>query len=266
MLPDEIAKLAAVERERQTADLISINVCNAASCQSMQSEAIIKSLADAVKLQAPSPGKCVVRQVGCLGLCGAGPVVSVEPTGLLYQRVTPNDAGEIVEAVRGPAVERIKLDPQLPFFQRQHRIVLENSGRVDPDRLEDYIAANGYAALGKAVTEMTPAAVIAEVTKSGLRGRGGAGYPTGLKWSTVAKAQGADKFVICNADEGDPGAFMDRSVLESDPYRVLEGMAIAAYAVGASEGFIYVRAEYPLAVARLKTALRHARAARLVRQ
>jgi bidirectional [NiFe] hydrogenase diaphorase subunit len=258
MLPDEIGKLAAVERERQTADLISINVCNAASCQSMQSEAIIKSLAEAVKRQPPSPGKCVVRQVGCLGLCGAGPMVSVEPAGLLYQRVTPNDAAEIVEAVHGPAVERIKLDPQLPFFQRQHRIVLENSGRIDPDRLEDYIAANGYAALGKAVTEMTPAAVIAEVTKSGLRGRGGAGYPTGLKWSTVAKAQAPHKVVICNADEGDPGAFMDRSVLESDPYRVLEGMVIAAYAVGASEGFIYVRAEYPLAVARLKTALRHA--------
>ncbi len=136
--------------------------------------------------------------------------------------------------------------------------MLENSGRIDPDRLEDYIARDGYLALSTVLHEMQPADVIAEVAQAGLRGRGGAGYPTGLKWETVAKSAGSPKIVVCNADEGDPGAFMDRSVLESDPHRVLEGMAIAAYAVGASEGFIYVRAEYPLAVARLKTALRHA--------
>jgi bidirectional [NiFe] hydrogenase diaphorase subunit len=138
------------------------------------------------------------------------------------------------------------------------KIVMENSGTIDPERIEDYIAVGGYQALIKALTEMSPSEVIEEVTKSGLRGRGGAGYPTGLKWSTVAKANGARKFVICNADEGDPGAYMDRTILESDPHRVLEGMAIAAYAVGAQQGFIYVRAEYPLAIKRLRTAIRQA--------
>jgi bidirectional [NiFe] hydrogenase diaphorase subunit len=170
--------------------------------------------------------------------------------------VQPQDAPDIVTALEGPPVKRIQLDSNLPFFARQQRIVLENSGRIDPERLEDYIAADGYLALTTVLSEKTPADVIAEIEKSGLRGRGGAGYPTGLKWGTVAKAASSRKMVVCNADEGDPGAFMDRSVLESDPHRVLEGMAIAAYAVGASEGYIYVRAEYPLAVARLKTAIR----------
>jgi bidirectional [NiFe] hydrogenase diaphorase subunit len=205
-----------------------------------------------------SPESCAVRSVGCLGLCGAGPLVSVEPGNVLYQRVQPSDAPEIIAALESQPVQRIWLDPGLPFFARQKKIVLENSGRIDPERLQDYIAADGYLALITALTEMTPAEVIAEINTSGLRGRGGAGYPTGLKWATVAKGTSAQKVVVCNADEGDPGAFMDRSVLESDPHRVLEGMAIAAYAVGASEGYIYVRAEYPLAVARLKAAIRHA--------
>ena len=184
--------------------------------------------------------------------------MSVEPGGILYQRVRLSDAGEIVAGLDGRPVERLRLDSNMPFFVRQHRIVLENSGRIDPDRMEDYIAHDGYLALSTVLSEMQPSEVVAEVAKSGLRGRGGAGYPTGLKWETIAKAPGSPKIVVCNADEGDPGAFMDRSVLESDPHRVLEGMAIAGYAVGASEGYIYVRAEYPLAVARLKTALRHA--------
>jgi bidirectional [NiFe] hydrogenase diaphorase subunit len=152
----------------------------------------------------------------------------------------------------------------MPFFTQQTKIVLENSGKIDPELLEDYIAADGYAALTKALTEMTPDDVVKEVTTSGLRGRGGGGYPTGLKWSTVAKSPGPKKYVICNADEGDPGAFMDRSVLESDPHRVLEGMALAAYAVGADAGYIYVRAEYPLAIARLKRAIRQAERAGLL--
>jgi bidirectional [NiFe] hydrogenase diaphorase subunit len=155
-------------------------------------------------------------------------------------------------------VSRLLCPTDVPFFQRQKKIVLENSGIIDPDRVEDYVAANGYAALIKALTEMTSREVIEQVTKSGLRGRGGAGYPTGLKWSTVSKSVGTQKYVICNADEGDPGAFMDRSVLESDPHRVLEGMLIAAYAVGAAEGYMYVRAEYPLAIKRLRNAIRQA--------
>jgi bidirectional [NiFe] hydrogenase diaphorase subunit len=256
MLPDEIRSLAADERDKSAAGGITLNVCGAAGCQSLSSDALRAALRAEASEQGYGPDLCRVRQVGCLGLCGAGPIVSVEPAGELYQRVQVTDASDIVSALGGGRVERIYLDPKSPFFSRQHKIVLENSGRIDPDRLEDYIAQDGYLALATALSEMTPAEVISQVTRSGLRGRGGAGYPTGLKWNTVAKSTLSPKVVICNADEGDPGAFMDRSVLEGDPHRVLEGMALGAYAVGANEGFIYVRAEYPLAIARLKTALR----------
>ena len=143
----------------------------------------------------------------------------------------------------------------MPFFKRQQKIVLENCGKIDPERIEDYIAEGGYEALYNALRMMTPTGVIEQMVRSGLRGRGGAGFPTGLKWTAVSKANSNTKFVVCNADEGDPGAFMDRSVLESDPHRVIEGMSIAAFAVGASHGFIYVRAEYPLAVKRVRTAI-----------
>jgi bidirectional [NiFe] hydrogenase diaphorase subunit len=259
---EELKSIAEQEREIEAARSACINVCAAASCQALASDELRKALAQSAAAQGYGPEACTVRQVGCLGLCGAGPLVSVDhgdkSADILYQRVQPSDADEIIAAVGGQPVERLRLDSRMPFFQRQHRIVLENSGRIDPDRLEDYIARDGYLALNTVLHEMQPADVIAEVAKAGLRGRGGAGYPTGLKWETVAKAAGGPKIVVCNADEGDPGAFMDRSVLESDPHRVLEGMAIAAYAVGASEGYIYVRAEYPLAVARLKTALRQA--------
>ncbi len=258
MLAEELKSIAVHEREAEAGRTACISVCAAASCQALQSEELKKALTQAAAAQGHGPEACTVRQVGCLGLCGAGPLVSVEPGGILYQRVQPSDAEEIVTALDGAPVERLRLDSQMPFFTRQHRIVLENSGRIDPDRMEDYIARDGYLALSTVLHEMQPADVIAEVGKAGLRGRGGAGYPTGLKWETVAKSAGSPKIIVCNADEGDPGAFMDRSVLESDPHRVLEGMAIAAYAVGASEGYIYVRAEYPLAVARLKTALRNA--------
>jgi bidirectional [NiFe] hydrogenase diaphorase subunit len=258
LLAEELKDLAAAERARQAERVACVSVCGAAGCQALQSEALRSALTQEASAQGYGPHSCIVRQVGCLGLCGAGPIVGVEPSGILYQRVQPEDAPDIIGALDGPPVERIALDAKAPFFARQHKVVLENCGRIDPDRLEDYIAADGYLALTTALAEMTPADVIAEITKSGLRGRGGAGYPTGLKWGTVARASATPKVAICNADEGDPGAFMDRSVLESDPHRVLEGMAIAAYATGASEGYIYVRAEYPLAVARLRTALRTA--------
>ena len=258
MLVEELKTLAAAERQRQGARIACVNVCTAAGCEPLESAALKTALTEAAAAQGYGPESCAIRQVGCLGLCGAGPMVSVEPAGILYKHVRPSDAADIINALEGPPVERIHLDSQLPFFSRQQRIVLENSGRIDPERLEDYIAADGYLALATVLSEMTPVQVIAEVSKSGLRGRGGAGYPTGLKWSTVAKATGSPKAIVCNGDEGDPGAFMDRSVMESDPHRILEGMAIAAYAVGASEGFIYVRAEYPMAVARLKTAMRSA--------
>ena len=258
MLVEELKTVAAEERAARAATAACINVCGAAGCQSLESDAIRNALVEAAAIQGYGSESCAIRRVGCLGLCGAGPLVSVEPDGILYQRVKPADAPAIIAALNDRPVERLLLDSKIPFFARQQRIVLENTGRIDPERLEDYIGMDGYLALTTVLSEMTPAQVVSVVHKSGLRGRGGAGYPTGLKWGTVAKASGSPKTVICNADEGDPGAFMDRSVLESDPHRVLEGMAIAAYAVGASEGYIYVRAEYPLAVARLKTAIRQA--------
>jgi len=204
-----------------------------------------------------------VKRVGCLGLCAAGPLVEVPENGRLFESVRPDDVGGVVEALRGLEPGAAPA-PRPPFFSRQLRVVTENSGRIDPESLDDYLAAGGYQALRNVLATMAPAQVIEEVTRSGLRGRGGAGYPTGLKWSTVAKASGDARYVICNADEGDPGAFMDRSVLESDPHRVLEGMAIAGYAVGAGQGYVYCRAEYPLAVARLKTAIRLATRAGLL--
>ncbi len=193
-----------------------------------------------------------------MGLCVKGPLVSVKPDNVMYQNVTPQDAADIIKSMDGSPLGRLECATDQPFFRRQVKIVLENSGRVDPEKIGDYIGANGYEGLLKSLTEFSPGEVIEQVLRSGLRGRGGAGYPTGLKWSMVSKADSDRKYVICNGDEGDPGAFMDRSVLEGDPHRVLEGMAIAGYAVGASLGYIYVRAEYPLAIKNLKTAIRQA--------
>ena len=256
MSPEELEQIAESEREKQSGFKHRVNVCVAAGCQSCQSEAVKTALEKELAGKQISGG-CQVKGVGCMGLCSEGPLVSTN-RGVLYQKVTESDAGLILDSLDAYPVERLICRTDVPFFERQKKIVLENSGNIDPERIEDYIAAAGYTALMQVLTEMTPAQVIEEVSKSGLRGRGGAGYPTGLKWSTVAKAVGGRKYLICNADEGDPGAFMDRSVLESDPHRVLEGMLIGAYAVGASEGFIYVRAEYPLAIKRLKIAIRQA--------
>jgi bidirectional [NiFe] hydrogenase diaphorase subunit len=256
MTPEELEQISSTALGAAAEIPHRINVCVAASCLSSQSQAV----KDALDHEVGNRGlqkHCQVKGVGCMGLCSEGPLASTE-TGTLYKRVTAADAGEILDHVEAGPVERLLCPTDVPFFQCQKKIVLENSGVVDPEKIEDYISSVGYSALIQVLTEMTPSEVIQEVTRSGLRGRGGAGYPTGLKWGTVAKAVGAQKYVICNADEGDPGAFMDRSVLESDPHRVLEGMLIAGYAVGASEGYIYVRAEYPLAIARLRTAIRQA--------
>src|SRR5581483_400515 len=256
MTPEELEQIAETERAAQKKFQHTVNVCVAAGCLSCQSQGVKDALDEEIKKRGT---ECTqVKGVGCMGLCAEGPLVSTE-SGTLYKHVAPNDAGEILDSLEGAAVSRLVCPTNVPFFQRQKKIVLENSGVIDPERVEDYIAATGYSAMMQVLSEMTPAQVIDEIVKSGLRGRGGAGYPTGLKWSTVAKATARKvKYAICNADEGDPGAFMDRSVLESDPHRVIEGMIIAAYAVGASEGFIYVRAEYPLAIKRLKIAIRQA--------
>jgi len=246
------------EQELAARKKFTFRVCLAAGCVSSNSEAVKAALEKAVK-DAGLETDVEVRGVGCLKLCCGGPLVAVDPLNVVYQKVTPADAPGLVAALNGAQIGVAKVDLSHPFFAKQRNIVLENSGVVDPERIESYIAHDGYRALREVLREMSPADVIAAVTKSGLRGRGGAGYPTGLKWATVAKTKSSRKFVICNADEGDPGAFMDRSVLESDPHRVIEGMIIAAYAVGAEQGYIYVRAEYPLAIKRLQNAIRQAR-------
>ncbi|MEX1168964.1 MAG: NuoF family protein [Chloroflexota bacterium] len=233
----------------------SAYVCEAVSCLSTQSHDILIGLGE--RITDAGITDISVKRVGCLGLCAAGPLVRIPETGELFRHVRPDDLDGIVNTLStvAPGADRATNEP---FFASQVRIATENFGRVDPENVADYVERSGYEGLRTVITQKTPAEVREEITRSGLRGRGGAGYPTGLKWNTVAKADGSPKYVICNADEGDPGAFMDRSILESDPHRVLEGMAIAAYAVGASFGYVYCRGEYPLVVSRVRKAIRDA--------
>jgi len=260
---DDMTERAEQYRAEKAHIAHELRVCMAASCQSSGAKEVHDALVEAAR----GHGDCEVKGVGCMGLCSAGPLVSVAPTAaasddaVLYRDVGPGDSGDIVASVGAAPVDRLRCPTDQPFFARQQKIVLANAGVVDPDSFKGYVAVGGYFALLQALTEMTPAEVLQEVNTSGLRGRGGGGYPTGLKWSTVAKMPGGQKYVICNADEGDPGAFMDRAILESDPHRVIEGMAIAAYAVGANKGYVYVRAEYPLAVERIQKAIRKAKRA-----
>ena len=256
MTAEKLAQIAKGEQETQSRLTDVVNVCVASGCLASKSDSVKQALESELADRGLT-GRCQVKGVGCLGLCAEGPLVSTR-SGAIYKKVNKDDAREIVDHLGREPVARLLLPTDVPFFEKQTKIVLENSGVVDPERIEDYIAADGYSALSHVLQQMTPTQVIQEITKSGLRGRGGAGYPTGLKWSTFAKSVGTEKYVICNADEGDPGAFMDRSVLESDPHRVIEGMIIGAYAVGASEGYIYIRAEYPLATRRLRVAIAQA--------
>ena len=238
-----------------------LHCCTAAGCLSSGAAAVKDSLAAAVKTQ-ELEDKIAVCSVGCLKLCGRGPLVAVDSDNTLYEEVQLTQAQALIASLNNQEqLDNLptQCDQQQPFFTHQQPIVLENSGKIDPEKIEEYIAVGGYQAMHHAFMEMTPTEVVQEITTSGLRGRGGGGYPTGLKWATVAKMPGNQKYVVCNADEGDPGAFMDRAVLESDPHRVLEGMAIAAYAVGANHGYIYIRAEYPLAIQRLQKAIQQAK-------
>ncbi len=260
----ELEELNAIaEREQQKQQKIHIRCCTVGGCLSANGLAVKEQLEEAVT-EAGLGGKVAVSGVGCMGLCSRGPLVRVDPEGMLYDRVTADNASEIVQSLTEDH-QPLSLSPSPyqpqnhPFFTQQLKIVLENSGRIDPEKIAEYIARDGYRGLYQVLQEMTPESVIETISGSGLRGRGGAGYPTGLKWQTVAKEKSKRKFVICNGDEGDPGAFMDRSVLESDPHRVIEGMAIAGYAVGATQGYIYVRGEYPLAINHLQTAIRQAK-------
>ena len=252
---EELEQIAESTRAEYAKYDHEINVCMGTGCLSQHSDKLKDALAKTVETAGSS---AYVRRTGCMGLCAAGPLVLVDPEGTLYQHVKPEHADAIIASLGKEPIAELQCDLREHFDEQVH-VVLENSGHIDPEKIDDYIARDGYLALVTALGEMTPGEVIQQITESGLRGRGGGGYPTGLKWSTVAKAGGDLKYVICNGDEGDPGAFMDRSVLESDPQRVVEGMALAAYAVGASKGYVYVRAEYPLAVSRLSACLRDAR-------
>jgi bidirectional [NiFe] hydrogenase diaphorase subunit len=255
----DLAELREIgEKERTAQKPVRVHCCTSTGCQAANSLGVKKNLEQTCK-EKKMGDRVQVVGVGCMGFCGRGPLVQIEAQNKLYEEVTPSDAASIIEAIDGGTASAAEGDPEHPFFARQMRIVRETSGKIDPERIEEYIAVGGYEPLYKAIHDLTPSETIDEVSKSGLRGRGGGGYPTGLKWATVAKMPGQQKYVICNADEGDPGAFMDRSVLESDPHRVLEGMAIAAYAIGATEGYIYVRAEYPLAIERLQKAIKQAK-------
>ncbi|MBQ5323932.1 MAG: NAD(P)H-dependent oxidoreductase subunit E, partial [Oscillospiraceae bacterium] len=248
-----------------------IMVCGGTGCTSSGSKKIIEAFNKEVAAAGLSEEVKVI-QTGCFGLCALGPIVVVYPEGIFYSMVEEKDVKEIVEEhlVKGRPVTRLVYDETVQgstitslndtrFYKKQMRIALRNCGRIDPDNIEEYIAYDGYAALGKALTEMTPDEVIKCVLDSGLRGRGGGGFPTGRKWSLAAMNHADQKYVACNADEGDPGAFMDRSILEGDPHAVIEAMAIAAYAIGATKGFVYIRAEYPIAVERLQHAIDQAK-------
>ncbi len=261
MTIEELFEQQAAELERQKKLDNRIYCCTAAGCVSSGAEAVRKAIADEIKTQGLE-GRVEVCGTGCMGMCSRGPLVRTSKGDALYGDVQPSDAAKLVSA---PAdLDHLRIDTTAPFFVKQKKIVLASSGQVDPEKIADYIAVGGYQSIAKATTELGPQGVIEEVKKSGLRGRGGAGYPTGLKWELVARQPAGVKYVVCNADEGDPGAFMDRSVLEGDPHRVLEGMAIAAYAVGAQQGYIYVRGEYGLAIQRLQTAIRQAERERLL--
>jgi bidirectional [NiFe] hydrogenase diaphorase subunit len=256
---DDLTEIA--EKHNASRKKIILRTCMSAGCMSSQADLIKKNLEAEVKAQGLE-AEVEVRRVGCMGFCGQGPLVGADGLSAkekLFEFVKPEHAAAIVSSLKGGDCDVQIGNPDHPFFAKQVKIVRANGGIVDPERIEDYIAIGGYTALHHALTEMTPVQVVEEVTRSGLRGRGGAGFPTGLKWGTVAKSSGAKKYVVCNGDEGDPGAFMDRSVLESDPHLVLEGMAIAAYAVGADQGYLYVRAEYPLAISRLQIAIKQAK-------
>ena len=248
-------------------------ICGGTGCKSAGSKEVQLAFSRAIEAKGLSDEVMVV-ETGCHGFCEHGPlVIVVYPEGTFYCQVKAEDVEEIVEShlFKGRIVERLLYHEPLThesipnyseinFYKKQHRLVLENCGAINPEQIEEYIAVGGYEALAKAVTTMSPEDVIEEIKKSGLRGRGGGGFPTGMKWQ-FAKASVSDKkYVICNADEGDPGAFMDRSVLEGDPHKILEGMAVCGYAIGADEGYIYVRAEYPLAIKRLRIAIEQAEA------
>jgi NADH-quinone oxidoreductase subunit F len=247
-----------------------VTVCGGTGCHSFGSEGVSDAFKAEIKKN-KLDAKIDVKVTGCHGFCEKGPLVVINPKNIFYQKVKAEDVPEIVAetVVKGNIIDRLLYtdpntgkkvthEPEVPFYQKQKRLVFGNNGLIDPTRIDDYIAVGGYAALGKALSGMTPEGVIDEVKKAGLRGRGGGGFPTGDKWQSCRDAEGEKRYIICNCDEGDPGAFMDRSLMEGNPHSVLEGMVIGAYAIGGHEGYIYVRNEYPLAVKNAQTAIEQA--------
>jgi NADH:ubiquinone oxidoreductase subunit F (NADH-binding)/(2Fe-2S) ferredoxin/Pyruvate/2-oxoacid:ferredoxin oxidoreductase delta subunit len=250
---------------------VLISVCGGTGCRASGAEAVVEAFGeeiDRLELQA----KIEFKETGCHGFCERGPVVVIGPKKIFYQKVQPEDVPEIVAetVLQGKVVKRllytdpatneeITYEPDVPFYKRQTRLILGSNGEIDPTDIEQYIAAGGYSALSKALFQFTPDKIIDEITSSGLRGRGGGGFPTGRKWKSCRAAEGDVKYVLCNADEGDPGAYQDRSILEGNPHSVIEGMIIGAFAIGANQGFIYVRNEYPLAVEHARLALDEAK-------
>ncbi len=269
--PKELEKLRQEILAGQKKDAIEVTVCGGTGCLSNGSEQVAAAISEEMKKQGLN-GKAVLKKTGCHGFCERGPLVTINPMDIFYQRVAVNDAADIVSEtlIKGKTVERLLYaDPasqkkiarhdEIPFYKHQFRIALRNNGRIDPTDIRAYIVNGGYAGLAKAVTSMTPIEIIATVEKSGLRGRGGGGFPAGKKWRSCREAKGDVRYVVCNGDEGDPGAFMDRSIMEGDPHSVIEGIIIAAFAIGSHQGYIYVRNEYPLAVKNLGIALEQAR-------
>jgi len=268
--PDELETLRKSIIKSRDPNKPCITICGGTGCHSFGSEKVVAAFRQEIKTQKLG-AKIDVRTTGCHGFCERGPLVVINPKNIFYQRVNAADVPEIITEtiVNGNTVDRLLyIDPgtaekithehEVPFYKKQKRLVFGNNGNIAPTVIEDYLAVGGYAALSKVLFKMSPEAVIEEVKKSGLRGRGGGGFPTGIKWQSCRKAEGDTKYIICNCDEGDPGAFMDRSLMEGNPHSVLEGMIIGAYAIGAHQGYIYVRNEYPLAVRNAQIAIKQA--------
>jgi NADH:ubiquinone oxidoreductase subunit F (NADH-binding)/(2Fe-2S) ferredoxin len=269
--PGELEALKSSILKKRDAVKPIITVCNGTGCQAYGSQSVVAAFENEVKKQ-NLESKVDLKVIGCPGFCERGTLVVIKPEDIFYQRVLPKDVPEILAATigKGKVVNRllftdratnqkITKESDVPFYKKQMRLIIGNNGLIDPTSIDDYLAIGGYSALAKAL-KMTPEKIIDEVKKSGLRGRGGAGFPTGSKWESTRNAQGDVKYVICNADEGDPGAFMDRSLAEGNPHSVLEGMIIGAYAIGSHEGYVYIRNEYPMAVRHMRLAIEQAEA------
>jgi NADH:ubiquinone oxidoreductase subunit F (NADH-binding)/(2Fe-2S) ferredoxin len=265
---DDLVSMRKSHDKKHKRDTVKVSICMT-GCRALGAEEVYDEFRKQIKKQ-KLQDKIEVIETGCQGLCARAPVMTIDPPGVFYGRVTVDIIPDIISStvLKGEVINKLcyaaagKKIPYLkdiPFYSRQKKIVLKNCGIIDPKNIEQYIAREGYAAFAKALFDLEPEDIIKEITKSGLRGRGGAGFPTGLKWEFCRKAKGDIKYLICNADEGDPGAFMDRAVLEGDPHAVIEGMLIAARAIGSEKGFIYVRAEYPIAVDHFKNAIAQAR-------